>query len=273
MKGALKRLTPAMVVAMIALLVALGGTAGAATVLITGAQIKNGTIGLADLSPAAKSSLRGQSGPTGPQGSAGPQGNAGPQGAQGSQGERGPQGSPGSKGEQGAPGPASLDALDGKPCEFGVMSVRYQREWRATYNHTTRSEVEGSGNRPVEISCISADRFEENDVREAAADISAYWKVDSGMSDVAYATLVPAGDDDWYKVLNADLDQPSYYPDEAIRVEAGSSPIFIDVYRDGAVVATAVKAYKLTADDLATPHDWEIRVHGAVAAPYYLTLT
>lgn len=155
------------------------------------------------------------------------------------------------------------------------MSVRYQREWQAAYNQTTSPAVpvEGSGNRPVEISCISADRFEENDVREAATDISGYWKVDSGMPDVAYATLVPAGDDDWYKLLNADLDQSSYYGEEEIRVEAGSSPIFIDVYRDGAVVAAAVKAYKLTADDLAIPHDWEIRVHGAVAAPYVLLLT
>ena len=49
---------------MIALLAALGGTAGAATSgLITGAQIKNGTIGLLDLSASAKQSLKGQRGP------------------------------------------------------------------------------------------------------------------------------------------------------------------------------------------------------------------
>ena len=61
--------------------------------------------------------------------------------------------------------------------------------------------------------------------------------------------------------------------EEKIYVNSGSSPIFIDVYRDDEVLATAVKEYTLTADDLASPHDWEIRVHGAVAAPYNLALS
>jgi hypothetical protein len=66
---------------MVALFVALAGSATAAgTALITGAQIKNGSIGLVDLSSSAKSALKGQRGPAGPMGL---QGVAGPPGAQG----------------------------------------------------------------------------------------------------------------------------------------------------------------------------------------------
>jgi len=51
------RLSPAMAVAMLALLVSLGGSAAAAHVLITSQDIKDGTIRLVDISPSAKNSL------------------------------------------------------------------------------------------------------------------------------------------------------------------------------------------------------------------------
>ena len=105
MKSALKKLTPAMVVAMIALLAALGGTAGAATSgLITGAQIKNGTIGLLDLSANAKQSLHGMRGPQGPAGPQGVNGGTGATGSQGSKGDTGTQGPQGGKGDTGTQG-------------------------------------------------------------------------------------------------------------------------------------------------------------------------
>ena len=64
-----------MIVALIALFVALGGTATATTLeLITSAQIKNGTIQLVDISPRAKAALRGRPGPEGPPGVVGPSG-------------------------------------------------------------------------------------------------------------------------------------------------------------------------------------------------------
>ncbi len=64
-----KRFTPAMIVAMIALAVALSGTAVAGTAkLITGGQIANGTIKLADIHPGAKAALKGERGATGAQG-------------------------------------------------------------------------------------------------------------------------------------------------------------------------------------------------------------
>jgi hypothetical protein len=53
-----RRPSPSLVVAMLALLVSLAGTAGAAQVLITGRDIKDGTIQLADLSAGAKAGLR-----------------------------------------------------------------------------------------------------------------------------------------------------------------------------------------------------------------------
>ena len=65
-------------VLMLALFVALGGTATAAR-LITSKDIKNGTIKTVDMSPSAKRALKGNRGATGPQGLAGP---AGPTGAQ-----------------------------------------------------------------------------------------------------------------------------------------------------------------------------------------------
>ena len=89
-----KRFTPAMIVAMIALAVAMSGTAVAGTAkLITGSQIANGAIKLAHLNPGAKAALKGERGATGAQG---------PVGAQGAQGLVGPQGLTGAKGDKGA---------------------------------------------------------------------------------------------------------------------------------------------------------------------------
>jgi hypothetical protein len=92
------RQSPALVVAMLALFVALTGTAVATTsALITGKQIKNSSITGADVKNKSltakdfKGSVRGARGPVGPSGPAGAQGPAGPQGPQGG---TGPSGSP-----------------------------------------------------------------------------------------------------------------------------------------------------------------------------------
>jgi hypothetical protein len=89
-KRVLRRLSPAMIVALIALFVALTGTAVATTsALITGRQIANGSITGLDvknrsLTPADfRGSVRGPVGPQGPQGAQGVQG---PQGAKGDPG-------------------------------------------------------------------------------------------------------------------------------------------------------------------------------------------
>lgn len=62
------------------------------TVLITSAQIKNGTIQTVDLSAKTKRALRGQRGPRGLDGAPGPQGSMGLQGPPGATGLPGPQG-------------------------------------------------------------------------------------------------------------------------------------------------------------------------------------
>ncbi len=100
-----RRFTPAMIVAMIALSVALGGTAVAGTTkLITGTQIANGTIKLADLHSSAKTALKGQSGATGAQGPVGPQGATGAKGDTGATGASGPAGAHGKDGKNGLSG-------------------------------------------------------------------------------------------------------------------------------------------------------------------------
>jgi hypothetical protein len=90
-----KRPSASMVVALIALVMAMGGSAVAAS-LITSKQIKNGTIQTADISKKAQNALKGKTGATGP---AGP---AGPAGAQGPAGVAGPKGDKGDKGDTGA---------------------------------------------------------------------------------------------------------------------------------------------------------------------------
>jgi Collagen triple helix repeat (20 copies) len=100
-----RRFTPAMIVAMIALAAALSGTAVAGTAkLITGGQIVNGTIKLADIHPSAKAGLKGKTGPQGPAGAQGAQGPIGPHGATGAKGDTGQTGAQGPVGPQGQPG-------------------------------------------------------------------------------------------------------------------------------------------------------------------------
>jgi len=111
-------------VCAVLLAIGLAATAGASK-LITGGQIQNGSIGLADLSKRAKRALRGQTGPAGP---------AGPAGATGLQGPAGPAGvntvrSVSSPTVSIAPGESSYDVeLAGGPalvatCPAGQVAV------------------------------------------------------------------------------------------------------------------------------------------------------
>jgi hypothetical protein len=78
-----RRPSPAMILAIFALVAGLAGSASAAKSLITGKQIKDRSIALKDLSPAARKALRGQIGPIGASGPAGIGGPTGPTGATG----------------------------------------------------------------------------------------------------------------------------------------------------------------------------------------------
>jgi hypothetical protein len=66
-----------------ALIAVFAATSAGAAKFITGGDIKNGSIGLKDLSRAAKRGLKGHTGPAGATGAVGPQGPAGAQGPAG----------------------------------------------------------------------------------------------------------------------------------------------------------------------------------------------
>jgi hypothetical protein len=96
MKNLMRSITPSgsMAVALVALLVAMSGSAVAAS-LITSKQIKDGTIQTKDLSKKARVALNGARGSAGPQGLPGPQG---PKGDTGAAGAAGKDGAPGKDG-------------------------------------------------------------------------------------------------------------------------------------------------------------------------------
>jgi hypothetical protein len=89
MKRVSRKPSPALVISLIALFVALGGTSYAAATLINGKLIKPHTIAKNRLTNAAIKQLKGNRGPAGPAGSAGPQGPAGPAGPAGPPGAAG----------------------------------------------------------------------------------------------------------------------------------------------------------------------------------------
>jgi hypothetical protein len=118
--------SPALVIASLALVVALGGTATAARVMITSSkQIKDGIItsgklkdgaavGLVDLTPAARAALT-KGGPAGAPGA------DGPSGAMGLTGATGDPGPPGSTGPQGPAG-ANATSLWGLIASTGTLT-------------------------------------------------------------------------------------------------------------------------------------------------------
>jgi hypothetical protein len=119
----LRRPSPALVVSVIALVVALGGTSYAAIVLpansvgmkqikknaVTSAKVKNGSLLSADF-------RAGQL----PAGATGATGATGLKGDKGTNGAAGPAGSPGVKGDPGTPGAPGTDGADGTAGTAGV---------------------------------------------------------------------------------------------------------------------------------------------------------
>ena len=121
-----RRPSGAMVVAIVALVMSMAGTATAAKFLITSSsQIKDGAVSgrdvrdrslsASDLSPSALKAIAGQGSPraggdgaAGAKGDRGAAGPAGPAGAQGPKGERGAQGTAGPQGAKGDRGPSNL---------------------------------------------------------------------------------------------------------------------------------------------------------------------
>ena len=108
---------PSTLVATGAVVLAVGGTATAATLItgkqiknnsvtgadirtssLTGSDVKNSSLGVADLSAAARAALKGATGPAGPTGATGATGAAGAAGAKGDKGDKGDTGLTGARG-------------------------------------------------------------------------------------------------------------------------------------------------------------------------------
>jgi len=115
-----RRPNPAMIVALAALVVSMGGSAVAATTIIrsseqvargaiAGSDIRNRSVARRDLAPGVLRSIAGAPGATGPARPAGPAGPAGPVGPTGPAGEQGPAGA------EAPPGPAGGDLTGSYP--------------------------------------------------------------------------------------------------------------------------------------------------------------
>jgi Collagen triple helix repeat (20 copies) len=128
------RVSPAMVVALVALFVALGGTGYAVSKLpansVGSAQVKDGSLLQRDFRASAL-----PRGPRGVAGTPGARGAQGPAGSQGAKGDAGPQGHPGATGAQGPPGAINTTEsgvlADELPCHgdmaFDVDTHGYHR--------------------------------------------------------------------------------------------------------------------------------------------------
>jgi hypothetical protein len=110
-----RRPSGSMLVALLALVMAMSGSAMAAA-LITSAQIKDGTIQTKDLAKKTISALKGKTGANGATGATGAAGVAGPQGPAGAKGDIGPAGA---KGDTGAAGAKGETGQQGQPGERG----------------------------------------------------------------------------------------------------------------------------------------------------------
>jgi Collagen triple helix repeat (20 copies) len=125
----IRKPSPAMVVALIALVISLGGTSWAALQLPAGSvgtkelkrnsvntqKVKDGSLLVKDFRSSQRRLLQGPRGPqaTGPQGPAGPAGPGGPAGLQGAAGAHGAAGARGATGPVGATGSAGAAGNDG----------------------------------------------------------------------------------------------------------------------------------------------------------------
>jgi hypothetical protein len=149
----LVRVSPAMVVAMLALLVALGGVSTAAQ--IQSPQATEGNTA-AEAKQQARRGPRGPRGPRGFRGRRGPRGPRGPRGFRGRRGPRGaigpigpagaqgPKGDKGDRGETGPPGAPNPNALDSDKLD-GIDSTGFVQGTGAVYSNQLVVPTGGSG--------------------------------------------------------------------------------------------------------------------------------
>lgn len=166
-----RRPSGSMIVAIIALVAVLGGSAYAAA-KITGKDIKNstittkdvkdGTLRSQDFSDEAKDSLRGANGPQGVTGATGSAGADGTDGEDGTDGVDGEDGTDGVDGEDGTDGVDGEDGQDVGPTEFAV--VRLYRNGTAVASSFS-PDVPDDGNNAAQVAgstvtaCQGGDEF------------------------------------------------------------------------------------------------------------------
>ena len=119
------RPTPALVISIVALFVAMGGTGYAASQIprasvgaaqlkknaVSSPKVKNGSLALNDFKVAEHAKLRGSAGARGAAGARGSQGLGGIRGLSGLEGDEGAEGSDGGQGIQGIPGPTGVEQV------------------------------------------------------------------------------------------------------------------------------------------------------------------
>lgn len=126
-------LSAPIVVLLVVALVSAGGGAVAARLItgkdikdgtVTGADVKDASLKYVDLAPATRSRLtgpQGEPGPQGPTGDTGPAGGAGPAGPKGDTGAAGPAGATGAQGQQGPQGPQGPQGQQGPQGPVGPL--------------------------------------------------------------------------------------------------------------------------------------------------------
>jgi len=138
--------SPATVISLIALFVALGGTSYAVTKLpknsVGSAQVVNGSLQKVDLSTRAVTALKGR---RGAQGAAGPVGATGPAGAAGANGAAGAVGATGPLGATGPAGPVALHYISHGCANPADTQTLCQVECPAAHPNVAGGGVYGSG--------------------------------------------------------------------------------------------------------------------------------
>jgi hypothetical protein len=117
--------------------------------------------------------------------------------------------------------------------------------------------VGGDGTHIVDVLCLHADNLEPNDTRAEATDATSFIQLTSRW---VSGTIYPAGNDDWYKLADVDLEGKN------ILLFTYRSQTVIDVFKNGAQVATATRAYTTSLGAA----DWEVRVYGPSRDNYFL---
>jgi hypothetical protein len=184
MKSVRKRLTYANVMSSIAVfLVVAGGTAFAASQLgkesVGTKQLKKEAVSLAKINAAAKTSLKGATGPAGP---AGP---TGPKGAEGAKGAPGLQGLKGEPGEKGASGTANIHVVRVEGATIPANGTGSVQANCAPGEVATGGGGNDQGNSEAHIFQSSPVPFAANDTPTAWA---VFWKAGAtAVTPIAYA--------------------------------------------------------------------------------------